>query len=55
MQILADQLNSNLLTFNYSPNKKTNKIREVYSVSLTSPKKFLPLIEYLNKIQINRK
>ena len=52
MQILADQLDCNLLTFNYSPNKKTNEIREVYSVSLTSPKKLLLLIEYLNKYKL---
>jgi hypothetical protein len=52
MQNLADQLDCNLLTFNYLPNKKTNEIREVYSVSLTSPKKLLPLIEYLNKYKL---
>jgi hypothetical protein len=49
MQILADQLNCKLLTFKYIPNKEINEIREVYSVSLTSPIKLLSLIEYLNK------
>ena len=52
MQILADQLNCKLLTFNYVPNKKTNEMREVYSVSLTSPLKLFSLIEYLNKYKL---
>lgn len=52
MKILADQLNCNLLTFKYVPNKKTNEIREVYSVGLTSPIKLLSLIEYLNKYKL---
>lgn len=50
--LLVDQLDCNLLTFNYSPNKKTNEIREVYSVSLTSSKKLLPLVENLNKYKL---
>ncbi len=52
MQILADQLNCKLLTFNLKPNKKTNEIREVYSVSLTSPMKLLSLIDYFNKYKL---
>jgi len=44
---LAEQLNFSLLTLKL--NKETNKIREVYSVSITSPIQLLPLIEYLNK------
>ena len=52
MQILADQLNCKLLTFKYIPNKEINEIREVYSVSLTSPIKLLSLIEYLNKYKL---
>lgn len=50
MQNLADQLNCNLLTFKL--NKETNMKNEVYSVSLTSPTKLLPLIEYLNKYKL---
>jgi LAGLIDADG endonuclease len=54
MKILADQLNYNFLTFNYIPNKKTNEISKVYSVSLTSPIKLLPVIVYLNKYKLIR-
>jgi LAGLIDADG endonuclease len=49
---LADQLNCKLSTFSYVPNKKTKEIREVYSISLTSPMRLLPLIEYLNKYEL---
>lgn len=52
MKNLADGLNCKLLTFNYIPNKKTNEIKEVYSVSLTSPIKLLSLIEYLNEYKL---
>jgi len=52
MENLADQLNCKLLTFNYIPNKKTNEIRVVYSISLTSPIKLFSLIEYLNKYKL---
>jgi hypothetical protein len=52
MPNLADGLNCKLLTFNYIPNKKTNEIKEVYSVSLTSPIKLLSLIEYLNEYKL---
>ncbi len=52
MESLAQQLNCNLLIFNNIPNKKTNEIKKVYSVSLTTPIKLLPLIEYLNKYRL---
>jgi hypothetical protein len=52
MQNLADQLNCKLSTFSYVPNKKTEEIREVYSISLTSPMRLLFLIEYLNKYEL---
>lgn len=52
MKILADQLNCNLLTCKYRINKETDKIREVYSVSITSPMQLLPLIEYLDKYKL---
>jgi LAGLIDADG endonuclease len=49
---LAHQLECNLLTFTNISNRKTNELRKVYSVSLTSPIKLLPLIEYLNKYKL---
>jgi hypothetical protein len=52
MENLAHQLNCNLLTFSNIPNRKTNELRKVYSVGLTSPIKLLPLIEYLNKYKL---
>jgi hypothetical protein len=52
MKFLAGQLNCNLLTFKYKLNKETNKIREVYSLSITSPIQLLPLIEYLDKYKL---
>jgi hypothetical protein len=52
MLILADQLNCNLLTFKYKLDKETDKIRGVYSVSITSPMQLLPLIEYLNNYKL---
>ena len=52
MKILADQLNCSLLSLKLKINKETDKIREVYSVSITSPIQLLPLIEYLNKYQL---
>lgn len=52
MLILADQLNCNLLTFKYKLDKETDKVRRVYSVSITSPMQLLPLIEYLNNYKL---
>jgi hypothetical protein len=52
MENLAEQLDCNLLTFNSILNRKTNELRKVYSISLTSPIKLLPLIEYLNKYKL---
>jgi hypothetical protein len=52
MKILADQLNCSLLTFNYKVDKGTDKLREVYSVSITSPTQLLPLIKYLNRYKL---
>jgi hypothetical protein len=52
MENLAGQLNCNLLSFNSILNRKINELRKVYSISLTSPIKLLPLIEYLNKYKL---
>ena len=52
MENLAGQLNCNLLSFNSILNRKTNERRKIYSISLTSPIKLLPLIEYLNKYKL---
>ena len=52
MENIAHKLGCNLLTFSNISNRKTNELRKVYSVSLTSPIKLLPLIEYLNKYKL---
>ena len=52
MENLIEQLNCNLLTFNSILNRKTNELRKVSSISLTSPIKLLPVIEYLNKYKL---
>lgn len=52
MESLAYKLNCNLLTFNNVINRKTNKLGKVYSVSLTSQIKLIPVIEYLNKYKL---
>lgn len=52
MEDLAHQLDCNLLTFTNIQSRKTNGVIKVYSISLTSPKKLLPLIEYFNKYKL---